>query len=171
MSVDISNHPTIGPSDAPVSLVVFGDFQCPFTRKFWNNAFPQILDKYGDRISVTYWPVPTSKHNFDFASAEAAYCAEDQGKFWEYAKIVFNRQGAGTDDNLKDYARELGLDTKAFNECYSSDKYKDRVQDDYREGRKFGVVQTPTVAINENVLSGELPFADYQTFIEYELEG
>ncbi len=170
VTVDIGNHPIIGPAIAPVQFVIFGDFQCPFTRRFWQNAFPEILEKYGDKIKIAYWPVPTAKHNYDRASAHAAYCAGEQDQYWEYAKMLFDRQGAATDGNLADYARELQLDVDAFWACYSSGKYKDQVQEDYVAGRKFGVVQTPTVAINEHILSGDLPFEDYRTFIEFELQ-
>ncbi len=167
--IDIGDHPTVGPAISPIQFVIFGDFQCPFTRRFWQGAFPEIVKNYGDKIKITFWPVPTAKHNYDRASAQAAYCANDQGKFWEYAKLLFDRQGAATDGNLADYARELKLDTDAFWQCYSSNKYKDKVQEDYLAGRKHGVVQTPTVAINEHVLSGDLSFEDYRTFIEFEL--
>jgi protein-disulfide isomerase len=168
-AVVIGDHPVVGAADAPVQFVIFGDFQCPFTRRFWQGAFPRVLEKYSDKIQVAYWPVPTAKHNYDRASAVAAYCANEQGKFWEYAKVIFDRQGAATDDNLRDYARELQLDTVTFNSCFASGKYDDIVQEDYLAGRKFGVVQTPTVAINEHWLSGELPFEEYARFIDYEL--
>jgi len=169
VTVDVGDHPAVGPSASAVQLVIFGDFQCPFTRRFWQNAFPKIIEHYPD-IRIAYWPVPTAKHNYDRESAMAAYCANEQGKFWEYAKILFDRQGAAMDGSLADYARELQLDVDAFWQCYSSDRYKDKVQEDYLAGRKFGVVQTPTVAINEHVLSGDLPFDDYKTFIDYELQ-
>lgn len=167
---NIGDHPVVGAADAPVQFVIFGDFQCPFTKRFWQGAFPRVLEKYSEKIKVVYWPVPTAKHNYDRASAVAAYCANEQGKFWEYAKVVFDRQGAATDDNLKDYARELQLDTVTFNSCFASGKYDSIVQEDYVSGRKFGVVQTPTVAINEHWLSGDLPFEEYARFIDYELQ-
>ncbi len=167
--IDIGNHPVLGAANAPITMVVFGDFQCPFTRKFWQGAFPKMLDKYGDKLKVVYWPVPTAKHNYDRASAEAAYCANEQGKFWEYANVIFERQGAALDANLVDYARELKLDVDAFRACYDSDKYEEQVQEDYERGRKYGVVQTPTVAINEHVLSGDLAFEEYKVFLDYEL--
>jgi protein-disulfide isomerase len=169
VAVDIGDHPAIGPANTAVKLVIFGDFQCPFTRRFWQNAFPKILENYPD-VRIAYWPVPTAKHNYDRESAMAAYCANEQGKFWEYAKILFDRQGAAMDGHLADYARELQLDVDTFWQCYSSGKYKDKVQEDYLAGRKSGVVQTPTVAINEHWLSGDLPFEDYKTFIDYELQ-
>ncbi len=169
--VDIGDHPTVGSPDAPVKIIIFGDYQCPFTKRFWQNAFPKILEKYSDKIQIAFWPVPTAKHNYDRESAMAAYCANEQGKFWEYTKILFDRQGAATDGNLMDYARELQLNADAFWQCYSSNKYKDKVQQDYVAGREHGVVQTPTITINEHVISGDLPFEDYKTFIEFELQG
>jgi protein-disulfide isomerase len=169
VAIDIGSHPVLGAATAPITMVVFGDFQCPFTRKFWQGAFPKILDKYGDKLKVVYWPVPTAKHNYDRASAEAAYCADEQGKFWEYANIILDRQGAALDANLADYARELKLDVDAFRACYDSNRYEAQVQEDYVAGRKHGVVQTPTVAINEHVLSGDLAFEEYKVFIDYEL--
>lgn len=168
-TIETGAHPTIGPESAEVSLIVFGDFQCPFTRRFWQDAFPQILEKYSDKLRITYWPVPTAKHNYDRESAMASYCADEQGQFWEYAKILFDRQGSATGEHLRDYARELGLDVDSFWQCYASNKYKEQVQQDYAQGRKYGVVQTPTVLVNEHALSGDLPFEDYRTFIEFEL--
>ena len=169
-AVEIGDHQTVGLASSSVQFVVFGDFQCPFTRRFWDGAFPKVLEEYKDKIQVVYWPVPTSKHNYDRESAEAAYCAGDQGQFWEYANILFQRQGAALDADLRDYARELDLDVSEFSLCFASGKYKGKVASDYKEGRKLGVVQTPTVAVNEHWLSGNLPFEEYRTFIEYELK-
>lgn len=163
--VDIGDHPTIGHGDVP--LVIFGDFQCPFTRQFWQGAFPKILEKYGDKLKIAFWAMPTGKHNYDRASAMAAYCANDQGKFWEYAKLVFDRQGAATNDNLIDYAQESQLDVPAFRLCLASKKYEAKVQSDYEAGRSFNVVQTPTIVIGTQPLSGNLAFDDYKPYIEY----
>jgi protein-disulfide isomerase len=169
VAVEVGDHPTLG--NGAVSFVIFGDYQCPFTRQFWQGAFPKILEKYGDKLKITFWPVPTGKHNYDRASAEAAYCANEQGKFWEYAKLLFDRQGQATDTDLNGYATELGMDNDAFVTCYESGKYQDKIQDDFAQGKQYGVVQTPTVVIGGHVLSGNLPFDDYRTFIEFHKPG
>lgn len=165
VTVDIGDHPTIGHGSVP--FVIFGDLQCPFTRQFWQGAFPKILEKYGDKLEIAFWAMPTGKHNYDRASAMAAYCANDQSKFWEYAKLVFDRQGAATNDNLIDYAQELKLDVPTFRLCLASKKYEDKVQSDYEAGRGFNVVQTPTIVIGTQSLSGNLAFDEYEPYIEY----
>jgi len=162
--VDIGDHPTIGHGTVP--FVIFGDLQCPFTRQFWQGPFPKILEKYGDKLNIAFFAMPTGKHNYDRASAMAAYCANDQGKFWEYAKTVFDRQGAATNDNLNDYARELQLDTATFHDCLASEKYKAKVEADFGAGRGFNVVQTPTVIVGTQPLSGTLSFEDYSRYID-----
>lgn len=169
VAVEIGEHPSLGPQASGVKVVIFGDFQCPWTRKFWQNAYQKIVENYPD-VLIAFWPTPTGKHSHDRESAQAAYCANEQGKFWEYAKLLFDRQGQAKDSDLLSYARELKLDLGKFNECYASGRYSDKVQEDYEKARSYGVVQTPTVNINGHVLSGELPFEDYKTFIEYELQ-
>ncbi len=166
--------PTIGdypsyPGDPKVNIIIFGDFQCPFTKAFWDTSYKPLLEAYKGKANIAFRPMPTRRHKYDVESIEAAYCANDQGKFWEYADVLFARQGAGDYPSLKLYANQLELDTKAFNECIDSGKYKAKAREDYSYGGKFGIAMTPTVFVNSYKLQGELPLNTYRQYIDFEL--
>ncbi len=165
--LEVGDHPVFGPSTAKVEFVVFGDFQCPFTKKFFLGAYQKVVDEYKDRIKIAFRPMPTNRHTNDKLSAQAAYCANDQGKFWEYAKLVFERQGQADTLSLVKYATELGLDTQKFSNCLQGGTYKKKVNEDYKAGRRLGVAVTPTVYVNEYPLAGDLPFEEYKKLIEW----
>jgi len=166
----IGAHPFTGLPTSNVNIIIFGDFQCPFTKQFHDEVFSKLLETYKDTARIEFHPMPTGKHQYDRASAEAAYCANEQGKFWEYSDILFARQGQGEDATLKNYAAELGLDKDKFNACFDSHKYKQTVQDDYLEGRQLSVAVTPTIFINHLKLEGSLPFYQYQRYVEFALK-
>ena len=133
---------TQGSPDAKVTVIVYADYQCPFCERFFNDAEKTIADKY----------IPTGKVRFvyrDYSilgiestrAAEAAHCAGDQGKFWQYHDYLFGHQGkensgAFSDANLKSFAINLGLDSSAFNKCLDSNKYEQAVADSYAGGNR-----------------------------------
>ncbi|MDO8600835.1 MAG: DsbA family protein [bacterium] len=167
--------PFLGNPDAPVTIVEFSDFQCPFCGRFFETVEPQIIEKY----------VKTGKVKFvyrDFAflgdesvwAAEAAKCAHEQGKFWQYHDYLFNHQqgengGAFSKANLKLFAQSVGLDTGAFNSCFDSGKYLAEVQKDTADGRALGVSGTPTNFVNTQAVTGALPLEEFERVIEEEL--
>ncbi|MBI4016611.1 MAG: DsbA family protein [Candidatus Aenigmarchaeota archaeon] len=163
----IGNYPWFGPADSKVEFIIFGDFQCPFTKKFFLNTYPKIAEEYKEKIKISFRPMPTNRHANDRLSAQAAYCANDQGKFWEYAQIVFERQGRADTMSLIGYANELELDGKTFGECMQTSKYSDKVNADFKQGRKYGVSITPTVFVNGNQLYGDLPFEEYKKLVDW----
>ena len=109
-------------------------------------------------------------HNRAKPAAEAAQCANEQGKFWEYHDKVFANQQALTDDDLKKYATDLGLNVETFNTCYSSGKYRADVDKDFSEGQKIGVTGTPAFFVNGRFLSGAQPFEAFKAMIDEELK-
>ncbi|MFQ5400913.1 MAG: DsbA family protein [Anaerolineae bacterium] len=141
---------TIGPTDAPVQIVEFGDLGCPACRA-WHNAGirEQILAKYGDRISITFrhFPVITPQSP---QAAEASQCAAEQGAFWEYHDYIYEQtpQGALSVTDLQSYAAAIGLDTNAFNNCMSSGKYREYVARDQQAAFSNGARGTPSFYIN-----------------------
>lgn len=169
------SDPFLGNPDAPVTIVEFSDFQCPFCGRFFKTVLPEIIEKY----------VKTGKVKFvyrDFAflgeesqwAAEAAECAHAQGKFWQYHDYLFNNQrgenqGAFSKVNLKRFAQTVGLDTAEFNGCLDLEKYKDEVQKDSSDGRTLGVSGTPTTFINGTAIVGALPYEEFEKAIEAEL--
>ena len=161
--------PSLGSSSAPVTIVEFSDFQCPFCRSV-APTLKQVREKYGDKVRVVWKDFPlTQIHPDAFKAAEAAHCAGDQGKFWEYHDRLFANQQALQPDSLKSYASALGLDTAAFNSCLDSSKHGPRVSEGVAQGTRLGVNSTPTLYINGRMISGAQPLETFSILIDEEL--
>ena len=164
-----ADDPSIGSASAPVTLIEFSDFQCPFCQRV-APTLKQVKEKYGDKLRVVWKDFPlTQIHPQAFKAGEAGHCAADQGKFWEYHDRLFANQQALQPTDLKKYATDLGLDANAFNTCLDSSRYGERVRDGVAEGSRLGVNSTPTIYINGRVLSGAQPFETFVTMIDEEL--
>lgn len=118
---------------------------------------------------MVYRDYPLPNHPQAAPAAEAALCAHDQGKFWEYHDKIFENQRSIGNENLKQFAADLGLDTNQFNECFDSGEFRQVVQDDYAQGDKLGVNATPAFFINGRFLSGAQPFEAFKEIIDEEL--
>ncbi len=172
IEVSLDDDPVLGDEDAPIAIVEFSDFQCPFCASFRSNTFDQLKEEYIDtgRVKLVYRDFPLdSIHPDARLAAEASECADDQGKFWEYHDILFNNQRSLSVGDLKAYADQVGLDNADFNECLDSRKYKDEVEKDFQDGNSYGVSGTPLFFINGIELSGAQPFANFKRIIESEL--
>jgi len=170
VQVSADDDPALGPEDAPVLIVEFSDYQCPFCARVASETLPQILEAYEGKIRLVFRDFPlTSMHSNAQKAAEAAECADDQGQFWAYHDILFQNQQALDIDSLKEYAQELGLDTDAFNECLDSGQYTPEVENDLAQGQSYGVTATPTFFINGRLLRGAQPFSAFEAMIEEEL--
>lgn len=165
----IDDDPFIGDINAPLTLIEFGDFQCPFTRQFNSEVLPSLLEEYEGKIKIVYRDMITNKHINSDISAEAAQCADEQGKFKEYHDIVFSRQGAASKIDLVSYARQIELDMSKFNSCFDSRKYKDEVRKDTKDGRLSNVQVTPTIFINNIKMNGIFDLNEYKRIIDQEL--
>jgi protein-disulfide isomerase len=171
LNVDDDGDPSIGSKDAKVTIIEFSDFQCPFCERFFSQTYPQIKSAYIDtgKVRFVYRDFPLSFHAMAQKSAEAGECANEQGKFWEYHDKIFQNQQSLSIDNLKSWAKQLGLDTTKFNTCLDTDKYKTEVQNDLSDGISLGVSGTPAFFINGKPLIGAQPFAAFQQIIDVEL--
>jgi protein-disulfide isomerase len=169
-AIDVSaDDPAIGSASAPVTLVEFSDFQCPFCQRV-APTLKQVKEKYGDKVRVVWKDFPlTQIHPQAFKAGEAAHCAADQGKFWEYHDRLFANQQALQPTDLKKHAADMGLDAAAFATCLDSSKYGERVRDGVAEGSRLGVNSTPTIYINGRVLSGAQPYETFVSVIDEEL--
>ncbi|MDP3934685.1 MAG: DsbA family protein [Candidatus Giovannonibacteria bacterium] len=170
------NDFVLGNPAAKVVLIEYGDFQCPFCGRFFQAAEKQIIETYVKTGKAAFvWRDFAFLGEESFRSAEAARCAGEQGKFWEYHDYLFNHQngeneGAFANANLKRFAGEAGLNQTAFNSCFDSGKYKKAVEDANAEGKSLGVNGTPATFVNGQMISGAQPFSVFQKIIDEELK-
>jgi len=160
-------YPSLGAADAPVVIEEYADFQCPYCGNFARTAFKQLEHDFIDQNEVKfvyrYMAFLGTESNW---AAEAAQCAHDQGKFWTYHDVLFQRQsgenkGAFTKDKLKGLAQELDLDTEAFDQCLDSGRYTEFIKNSTKQGGDRGVKGTPTIFINDQTFTG-----NWQNFSE-----
>ena len=167
--VATADSPARGPENAPIELIEFSDFQCPFCLRA-DPVVRQVLATYGDRIRFVYRHYPLPNHPNARPAAEAAACAGDQGKFWAFHDRIFTNQTKLTDADLKQHAVEIGVDTAKFNACVDGHATKARVDADMRAGEEAGVDGTPAFFINGRSLSGAQPYEAFKRIIDEELE-
>ena len=130
-----------------------------------------MAQSYGDKVKLVWKDFPlTSIHPEAFKASEAAHCAGDQGKYWEYHDRLFQNQRALQVDSLKKQAADMGLDAAAFGSCLDSGKYADRVREGLQSGTALGVGSTPTLFINGRLVTGAQPFEAFRAIIDEELQ-
>ncbi len=158
-----------GPEGAPITIVEFSDFECPFCSRI-NPTLAQVQQTYGDKVRIVFRHFPLGMHPNAQKAAEASLCAHDQGKFWELHDLMFEDQRALAVDALKAKASQLGLETEAFNGCLDSGKYAAQVAADMAAGTEAGVSGTPAMFVNGIPISGAVPYEQVATVIDAELE-
>lgn len=164
-----ADDPSIGPANAPVTIIEFSDFQCPFCQRVVP-TLKQVQQKYGDRVRIVWKDFPlTQIHPQAFDAARAGNCAQEQGKFWEFHDQLFANQGALEIEALKRYAAAAGLDGARFAQCVDSGKYQARVQAGLEAGGRLGIGSTPTTFINGRVVTGAQPLDVFVGIIDEEL--
>lgn len=170
LSVDTDGAPVRGSANAPITIVEFSDFQCPYCARA-QAELVKIRDTYKDKVKIVYKDFPLSIHNNAHKAAEAARCIfeQDQKRYWEYHDMLFSKRSELGQDNLKKYAADLKFDTAKFNKCLDSDKYAAAVNKDMADGLKVGVSGTPAFLINGRFMSGAQPFSAFQEVIDEEL--
>ncbi len=158
-----------GNPKAPVMIVEFADFQCPFCRRE-QAVLKALLAKYGDKVSLAYRDFPLRPiHARAESAAEAARCAGAQGKFWEYHDLLYAGPAKLDATSLMNFAAQAGLDKKEFSACLSAGKSRTAIDEDLSAGERLGVSGTPTFFINGVSLSGAVPIGEFETIIDTEL--
>lgn len=147
-----ANGPSMGPVNAPVTILEFSDFQCPYCKQAAVSLKP-LIKSYGANVRFVFKQMPLPIHAEAFKAAQASVCAGEQGKFWEYHDILF-RSNDLSEQALKTYAEEVGLETKAFNTCISSEASAKIVRKDMEEAAQAGVQGTPTYFVNGRIIKG-----------------
>jgi protein-disulfide isomerase len=160
--------PSKGPASAPVTIVEFSDYQCPFCARV-EPTIDELMAAYPDKIRVVFRDFPLPNHAQAPKAAEAAHCAGDQGKYWEMHKKLFQNQQALAPDDLKKHAREVGLDGTKFDQCLDSGAKSSLVQKNLEAGSEAGVSGTPAFFINGRLLSGAQPLSAFKQAVDAEL--
>jgi protein-disulfide isomerase len=170
LKFDNGDSPAAGATSAPVTLIEFSDFQCPFCRQF-TATLKAVEEKYGDNVRIVYRQFPiASIHPFAVKAAEASLCAHDQGKFWQLHDAMFRDQNKLSIPDLKQVATSLGLDRVRFDQCLESGTHAAQVARDIREGERVGVSGTPAFFVNGIELrGGAVPFETITEAINQEL--
>jgi protein-disulfide isomerase len=167
--VSVAGEPFKGSEKAPVTVVKFEDFQCPFCKQV-QPTFNELLSRYNGKVRLVHKDLPLeSIHPQARQAAEAARCAYEQGKFWEYHDKLYANSPKANADDLKSYAKEVDLNVDSFDRCFASGKYKAVVQQDLNQGVQLGLSGTPTIFINGREISGNQPLEAFEAIIDEEL--
>jgi protein-disulfide isomerase len=163
-----AHDPVRGPVTAPITIIEFSDFQCPFCGRV-TPTLDKLRAAYPDQIRIVFKDFPLPNHQEAPKASEAAHCANDQGKYWEMHDRLFANQQALGVPALKQHAAALGLDAAKFDECLDSGKYADIVQADLEEGQKLGIQSTPTFFVNGRPVVGAQPYEYFDAVVKEEL--
>ena len=167
----IDDDSVLGDKNAPVTIVEWSDYECPFCARFHSETFGQIKSKYIDtgKVKFVYRDFPLSFHQNAQPAAEAAECAGEQNKYWEMHNLLFTQGVQGGVASFKQFAKQIGLNTATFNTCLDTGKMKAEIQKDFADGQKVGIQGTPGFVVNGQLISGAQPFSVFQQVIDAEL--
>ncbi len=168
IEVSLDDDAVKGPAKAPVTIVEFSDYQCPFCSRA-ETTVQEVLKKYGDKVRLVYRDYPLGFHQNAQKAAEAAECAKEQGKFWEMHGAMFANQGKLAVPDLIETAGGIGIDKEKFKTCVETSKYQQEVQKDFQEGSRYGVSGTPTFFINGIKMVGAKGVDSFAEIIDAEL--
>jgi protein-disulfide isomerase len=173
VDVSVDDDSIKGDPNAPVTIIEFSEFQCPFCKKYVDEAYLKIIEEYVDagKVRYVFRDFPLGFHDQAKPAAMASECAHEQGKYWEYHDLLFENQVDLSIENYKKWAVDLGLDTGQFNDCLDTEKYAEEVDNDLADGQSYGVSGTPAFFINGKMISGAQPYAVFEQAIEEALEG
>jgi protein-disulfide isomerase len=169
IDVATEGRPSRGAADAPVTIVAFSDFQCPYCATLFS-TLKEIEKNYKDQVRIVYLQFPLSQiHPYAEKAAEASLCANEQNQYWQMHDAMFADQAKLGVDQLRQKAEKLSLDMAAFNACLDSSKYASAIRADIAEGVKAGVKGTPAFFVNGRFYSGSLPYDEIRKVVEEEL--
>ncbi len=162
-----------GSEDAPVTIVEFSDYQCPFCGRFYEQTLPLIEEEYVStgKVRMVYRDFPLGFHEEAQGAAEAAECADEQGMYWEFHDVLFENQDLLSESSYREWAGELGMDSQAFGECLDLGRQSAEVREDFSDGSAAGVSGTPTFFIGPTggtgkKVVGAQPFSTFEKAIE-----
>jgi protein-disulfide isomerase len=168
--VKVGDSPFMGGKDAKVTIIAYSDYQCPFSKK-GSEIIKELGDAYGDKVKIVHKDFPLPFHSKAKVLAEGALCANEQNNknFWKFYYKIFQDQTIGSEEQLKNISKEIGLDDDKFSKCLGSRKYSTRIDDEVNEAIKLGVKSTPTFFINGKIINGAHNIELFKTLIDEEL--
>lgn len=170
--VPLDDDPILGNPDAPITIVEFSDYECPFCRKWHVETWPQIQAKYGEQVRLVYRDFPLyGMHANADPAAQAANCAGEQEAYWPFHEALFKAERSYDTSLYDEIATNLGLDLPSFQACIKDQRYAQEVLDDYQWAAELGVSSTPTFFVNGVALVGAQPFEVFDKLITMELNG
>jgi protein-disulfide isomerase len=169
VTVSTEGDPSIGPAEAPVTIVEFSDYQCPYCQAWYQQTFNKLLANYPDQIRLVYRDLPLPMHSEAIPAAEAAHCAGDQGVYWKFHDALFSGQYPLGRTAYDQYAADMGLDSATFDACLDDHRYQAEINKDANDAARIGLNGTPSFVINGRILVGALPYEDFKAIIEEEL--
>ncbi len=161
----VDDAPAKGSEDAPVHIVEFSNFPCPFCGEL-AGSLDRLHEEYGDKVRIEFRHFPIASQEHGFQAAQAAYCAHEQERFWEMHDLLFANAPQHDADSIDRYARQIGLNGQAFSECLDSERARQRVEQDVEAGRQLGIDGTPTFFVNGQRHQGALSFEMLEQLVE-----
>jgi protein-disulfide isomerase len=170
LDASAKDDPSWGPADAKVTMVEFGDFECPYCKQWYATVYEKLQANYGTRIHFVFRDFPLlSIHPDAKPAAIAANCAGEQGRYWDYFRMLYgDSRGLGS-SQYQTYAQEVGLNLSSFNSCLTSGRYDKEISLDLQDGQRNGVSGVPAFFINGRLISGLQPYETFQQTIDEEL--
>jgi protein-disulfide isomerase len=163
-----ASAPALGPPEAPVTIVEFTDYQCPYCHKA-QSTIDKVLSRYAGKVQLVHRDFPLDGHSQALPAARAARCAGEQGRFWDYHHNLMTLPGDLSEADLAARAASLKLNPGAFSTCLASDRYDSSIRESMEAGAQAGVTGTPAYFINGRMIYGARPFEQFQEVIDAEL--
>ncbi|MGB9598372.1 MAG: thioredoxin domain-containing protein, partial [Minisyncoccales bacterium] len=169
-SLTLTNRPTLGKNEAPIKIVEFLDFNCPYCKKFSLEVFPKIKEEYISKglVQVIFKNFPLTLYSQKLALASE--CAFEQGKFWEFHDLIFKSEKEMNDQEIKDLVKKINLEFEQFNSCFDSQKYLNEIGKDLEEGTGVGVRGTPTFFVNKIFLPRFQSYEEFKKILDNEIQ-
>jgi protein-disulfide isomerase len=169
VNVSIGNAPSIGPATAPVTIIEFGDYQCPYCKLWHEQVFDRLMANYPGQVRFVYRDFPLPSHPEALPAAEAADCALQQNAYWKFHDALYGQQYGLGRSAYDHYANDLGLNVSTFDSCLDSHQYRATINASAQYGAGLGIDSTPTFFINGIPVIGAQPYEVFQQIVAQEL--
>ncbi len=170
--IPLAGNPSLGSENAPITIIEFSDYECPYCQRWHQEVFPKIMETYGDKIRLVYRDFPLyGVHPNAESAAEAANCAGEQNRYYDFHNLLLNGQKEFGAETYNSFAQSLKLNLDSFKKCMDEHRYQAEVKADYDYASQLGVRSTPTFFVNGLAIVGAQPFEVFQQVIDLELAG